>query len=144
MAGPKTPPPQAPVKITWTEIHGGGREVERTGHVWAPARPWRGARALWVIPTPDGPLEMVLTAATRRRCDRVTRGGDLVPGSGRFVEIGERYTDPWSRAGAVTMGEDHRRRVEALQSSRKIDGGSLPTWLFEALSGEGDPDRLMT
>jgi len=106
-------------EIQWVDIHPTGRDVPRSGHIWAPAASVAGMSAFWVIPGVMGqgadsePAEAILVARSSRRhlCGRAFRirrrsvTGQMEwrdmwnPTGGRYVDKGEwfRETDPRSR-----------------------------------------------
>jgi len=106
-------------EIEWVDIQPDGREVPRSGHIWASAAPVAGMSAFWVLPGVMGqgknsePVEAILVARSGRRhlvgrAYRIRKRlvtGEMGwremwnPTGGRFVDKGEwfRETDPRSR-----------------------------------------------
>lgn len=122
--GRRNPPSSEPVPVTWREIHADGTERDRAGTGWAVAPRWRDQPAEWVRTDDEDPprLEMVITAQRRHR----SRSGDW--SAGRYVDKGERYTDPVTRLTVAYWGGRSR--------PTSIPTPELPEWVFRALSGD--------
>jgi hypothetical protein len=115
--------------LTWREIHPDGRDLPRSGHIWAPAAPVAGSTAFWVLPDlqdqgeDSSPAEAILVARSSRRhlvgrAYRIRKRfvtGEMGwremwnPTGGRFVDKGEwfRETDPRSRFNRIHRPPTH-------------------------------------
>ena len=107
---------EEPEAIEWTHIAGGGEEIIKRGHFWAPAPPWRGNRGGWIREPREGEKDrfvLVVKASKRHECARLSPRGVILKKGGRWVDIGERYSDVSTRqpvrhpvsAGKVAVGK---------------------------------------